>query len=441
MRILPSKTIALLLSGWALLIFANSILIRRYPFTPLTFPISVFEGPSLHPSGLPYAALFLVALYLVLRRADRLTLPKAWAAGLLLIVLGNLAQGSFTTAFYEPFTRGGHQYYSDAMGITGWREWIGQFNDIQPQLFVHSRTHPPFAVLIHYLLSLAGGSLFVLAGAFVLLSSLAIPFVGKVMRSTGLDEKESSQLALLFSVVPAFNIYSAVSLDGVVAALSTIFLVGMVRIIKGGIDKAGVLLLAAGILLTNMLTFAGVFLFATAFLLGARQRILAKRNDVLIVLAITLIVSGVCYLLMRSFLGYDHVEAFITASRIQNPHGFRAVANPIEYLMTRAENVTELIVFLSIGVAAVLLHRDYLRQKILDINDDVTSIFLSAVTVLLAMFLSGAYKGGETARTCLFVYPYFVLMLRNVDAPVRRALVVAAGVQTVIMQSVGWYFW
>lgn len=406
------------------------------------FPISEFYGPTIHVSGLPYAALFLIVFFLAIKHVSRFNLVQVWLIGLALILLGNLTQGSVDAAFYKPFSGHGGQYYHDAIRITDWRQWLSEFNTNQTQLQNHSQTHPPFAVLLQYLLLEVGNRhLFILAGGFILLSSLSIILVWQILRESDLPAPRSSELALLFAVIPAFNIYSAVSLEGIVAALSTLFLLGVIKILRKGTSWLGTLLVAAGLLLTNLLTFGGTFLPATAFIIGMREMLVKKRFGVLIALLVSLLLGVLVYIVMLRGFGYDHLEAFFTAARYENPEGFRALHVPLDYVMTRIEGVSEIALFLSFGALAVLFHRERLKLRLDNFHDEITSIFLASTISLLLMFLVGAFKTGETARICLFIYPYIMLVLRKLEDSTLHAVTIFAGLQTIIMQTFGGYFW
>jgi len=66
---------------------------------------------------------------------------------------------------------------------------------------------------------------------------------------------------------------------------------------------------------------------------------------------------------------------------------------------------------------------------------------LSGLITLLAIFASGAFRTGETARAALFIYPYFMLALRNADSIILKDILIIAGLQTTAMQLLGGYFW
>jgi len=441
---LPVRTMRKLVAVWVGLALLVNLLIEadfkleiaRY------FPISEFHGPTFHFAGLPFAILFLIVFFFARKEVSYCNGLQVWLIGLVLLVLGNLAQGSVDAAFYLPFQGYGGQYYHDAIRITDWQQWLRDFNANQLQLQNHSQTHPPFAVLLHYfILEIGNRSLFILASAFIFLSSLSIILVWRILRWLGLSPQRSSQLTLLFAVLPAVNIYSAVSIEGVIATFCTLFLLGVIKTIKEGMNLVAMLFVVAGFLLTNLLTFGGIFLAMMAFLIGWQQLRLKHQKDLFIVLSIAVFCGLLlCIVMWRSF-GYDHLAAFFTAAKHENPEGFRGLHMPLDYLMTRLECVSEIALFLSLGALALLFHREHLQLRLGDWRDDTTVIFLAGMISLLAMFLSGVFKTGETARICLFIYPYFLLALHKLEEHTLRAATIFAGWQTAMMQTCAGYFW
>jgi len=241
-------------------------------------------------------------------------------------------------------------------------------------------------------------------------------------RAAGAKAGESLWLALLFAVIPAINIYGGVSLDGVILTTSALFLLGLVRLEREGAwTRSAFAALAVGLLATNALTFGGLLLVAVGVLRSVRSREVRKA------MVLTLVLAAVLYVTLRLGFGYDHVKAFVTASKSENPNGFQALGVPIHYWLTRQENIWNVAVFASLPVLAVLVRRR---------PDDLTA---AGVLVLLLMFITGAYRTGETARACMFIYPFLFLSLKDLTAPFIRRLILAAGIQTILMQAVGGY--
>ncbi|MFC1539528.1 hypothetical protein ACFL6H_08890, partial [Candidatus Latescibacterota bacterium] len=173
---LPFKTIILIIIVYIIIAIFNVILIIAGFDTgvPVYFPISIFTGPTIHLSGLPYVILFLTILFFSVKQSNRLNILQVWILGVTLIIVGNLVQGGLDDAFYKPFYMSDIQYYHEAEKITEWPVWLDNFNVNQIELTDHARTHPPFAVLLHhFLLNIGYNNLFILAFSFTLLSSLS----------------------------------------------------------------------------------------------------------------------------------------------------------------------------------------------------------------------------------------------------------------------------
>jgi hypothetical protein len=442
---LPARTIGALILAWIVLAVVNFALkkLGLHENAPTFFPISIFRGPELHILGIPYLAAFCVVLALALRYAVKLNVLTVWLAGIALIVLGNLGQGGWNEAFGKPFSESGIQYYHDAVKITSGIQWLSSFNADQPNLLLHARTHPPFAVLIHYVvIRLLGNSPVLLGLVFMLIASMSVILMWLLFRTLGVPPEKRGPLCLLFAVLPAVNIYSGSSLDGVILTCTLLFLLGMAMILQSErLTISGLVLCAAGAVLTNLLTFGGVFVFAVAGLLAVREFVLRRSLTVGAALFICIGVFLTVTAALDSLYGYSHLRAFLTASAIENPGGFRGFSEPVNYLATRVECVSEIAFFLSFGFLAILFHPARAGFSWTDVRSPATALLITGPFALLAIFLGGAYNTGETARTALFIYPYLMTSLVRADAAVVGDITVLAGIQTVGMQLLGNYFW
>lgn len=408
--------------------------------TSRIFPLSVFE-PKLHRAGLPYVAAFVVVLLAWLRYGARIPTVATLAIGMALVVLGNLAQGSFYAAFIQPFVAGNIQYYHDALGVRDWHSFLSNFNTLQAQLENHGRTHPPFAVLLHFLLlGPAYDRTTLMAVTFSLVGLAGIPLVWGGVRILGSNARRADELAILYSVVPAINIYAIVCLDSVIATLSALFMLATAAIMVGRPLRWTLPLFAFSIIAINLLTFGGVFFIAIAGLLAMRELLIAKKLRLTIALGSTLLVAAIGIVVLEHFYGYSHVRSFLLASRLENPDGFRGFGDPINYVMTRLNDICELALFLSLATLATLFRRRIVGAFSFR-EDDGDAVFATAFFVLLLMFVMGAFKKGETARACLFFYPFIMLRLRKVPDDALRSLILFAGLQSIAMQLAGSYFW
>jgi hypothetical protein len=155
-----------------------------------------------------------------------------------------------------------------------------------------------------------------------------------------------------------------------------------------------------------------------------------------IALGIPLAILLVC----KYYMGFDYLESFLNASRLVNSSGFSLFADPLNYLATRLEDVWEILLFLG-PVCSVLLYRTLTGNKG---ASEHKTLSLVGISVLLLAFLAGTFETGETARTCLFILP-FLLMLA-VDQfkgsfLEGRAITVWLFVQTAVMQTFFSFYW
>jgi hypothetical protein len=416
-RLSFTDTVILILLALALLAQLNHVLGRNVRDVEPMFPLSVFAGPSIEWAGLSYAAAFLAVLLLAVRL--RPTAVRAWISGLSLIALGSLAQGGIVMHFVTPRQfRLGSPYIREACKITDWHAWLSQFNAAQARLLASAGTHPPFATL----LTAAFRRPEVTAFVFMLVASLSIPLLYRVLKAAGTSAERAAELALLFAVIPAVNVYGGVTIDGVILTTSTVFLLGLTRLVYGeGEWLPACALLSVGLILTNALTFGGLILAGIAAVCAV------FRPKVRGALGVAAGLGVVAYLVLRVGFGYDHIAAFLQSAATENPHGFRLLEYPMSYFLTRLENVGNIAFFLSVPLLAVVVRR----------RPD--PIALRAILVLALAFALGAYRTGETARACLFIYPFLFLSLRDPAGPRVRWLTAAAAVQTVAMQLLGKY--
>ena len=422
-----------------ILVALNYLLPRLFSLylgTSPSFPISIF---SLHSGFLSWYFLipFVGLALLAWRLRSRGGMFFLWMCGLLLLIFGNLMQGGYEEGFIRPFNRGNVQYYHDAVEIEDGTDWFKKFNAIQPDLRLHSKTHPPFAVLIHYwvmkVFGLDGLPIF-----FVLLTSLTVPLVYRIFLELGSQRENAFCLSLLFAVLPAFNIFGAVCLDGVICTFMTLGLLGIVRMWKRGLELWGIVFLALGLVVSNLISFGAVFLIGVTGIFIVKALFFDHRISMSIGPILCIGLLGFILLGLKIGFSYDHLQAFSTASRLENPAGFYLFAQPIQYAATRIEGIVELVLFFSLACAALFI---FPRRFKIGLNKEATFLALTGISVLAAMLLTGAYRTGETARVCLFIYPY--LMLFFVEGPWENLskIIFLALTQTALMQLIGNYFW
>lgn len=426
--------------AWAVLIVLYKIIYLHTNLdVPKWFPISMFYGPKVNISGLPYAIIFLIILGVTLWKIDSINNFVTGLIGSAIIVLGNLIQGNFYNAFISPFVAMHNQYYYDAVKVNDWVDWLARFNKNQLTLADHSQTHPPFAVLIQKLfLWMTGDRVTGLALGVSLFSIATIFLMYFVFKYLGVESKQSKLLLLLFSVVPAINIYSIVCLDGMVLTTSTIFLLGVVILLTKPQQKWwGNLLLAFGLITTSLLTFSSLFLFGFGMLLGVYEFLINKKKDLLFGMLFGICLFLIVLLLLKFGFHYDHLQGFLTSMQHEKLAGDDSINMPLNYLVTRVEDVGEILLFLSIGALSVIFP---IKMKNWQTNNNYLIAFTAIFGILLT-FMSGTFRTGETARSCLFVFPFLIPLLLEKDSRLLKYVIITAGVQTVLMQFFGGYFW
>ncbi|HWP04390.1 MAG TPA: hypothetical protein VNN72_01550 [Polyangiaceae bacterium] len=434
-----SFVLALALFALAVLVMATAadayhVLIGRIDDPPY-WPISMFDPEPFRPGVTLGAALALVTAFFGLR-VVRDAAPRgplgALAFGLPALVLTNWFQG-FQAGFVRPMA-GDQSYFAESFAVDGVGSYLAHYNEWQAQLGTHARTHPPGAVLLHYFarkLVANPGALALLLGAAVF--TLAVVSFSHLARRFAAP-RAAATATLVFALLPAVQIYFITSLEAVAAAL-------MLAAVSCFFDTRKVVRLGgtAGFLLAAaLLTFSALFvpLVLCGFALLSRQSLRAALGTVLSVAALLV--------LLRAATGFDWLSSLRTASALENPEGFWLLAAPGSYLFTRLESLSEVCLFASplVLVAALWL----LGSRALG-HAELRALVGVALGAFALMLLAGAFKTGETARSCLFVAPFLVLPLAAVDeacelTPSRRTFLTGAVfAQSVVMQLAGQYYW
>jgi len=406
--------------------------------TGLLFPISVIYPNQFLYSGFVFALLFLAGGIFAFQYSEKLNVYLLFLVAIALVVLGNLSQGNFDIAFLQPFYLKGRQYYADAINITDGAIWLRDFTKNLEHFQLHTRTHPPFVTLLHFwILNLS--NIETLAIVFFAVGCLSFPIFYQILVYLGFEEARRKWILLMFAVIPSVNIYLLVSIDSLVLTSTLIFLLGFARIFnQNKIDAASFLLISSGLILTNLITFSGLFLFAFLGCFSFYFLLKGKWNFVWLSLMAT-VTFVLSFIIIYATTGYNHLDTFLEASHSENPDGFRLLHQPFIYLMTRLEDIGEIFLFLSFGYLAIFFSKKS-GTEVFD-NRNINILFFSAVAAISAMLLTGAYGTGETARACLFMVPYFLILLKDINADQFKMLFYLCIFQTFGMQMIGNFYW
>lgn len=432
-----SLVVATLLLAAAIFVGASAIdayhvLVRRVDNPPY-WPISLFDPAPFSAEAWLLGGLLLIGGYVAVSRLSAKTEHASWFVvtfGLSALVLTNALQG-WDEGFVQPTARQ-QSYFAESFAVRDVASYLAGYNAQQINLGTHARTHPPGAVLLYYAARLAfrdpatvsiilGGVAF----AITIVSVLAIArrFV---------SERSALLTGLVFALVPAVQTYFIASLEAIACASMTAAIACFLT------PRPAVRWLAAAALLvvSLLLTFGSLFVLAVLFLYELFAEHSVRRSLLLfgVVALVLFLLEGTC--------GFDWYDSLRVASALENPDGFSLLVNRGSYFFTRLEGVSEVLLFASPLVVAALP----LLPRGAEFGG-LRALCWAGVGSWLAMLLAGAFKTGETARSCLFVYPLLVLPVAALDearrfSDERRALLAFVPfVQAVLMQLGGRYYW
>lgn len=157
-----------------------------------------------------------------------------------------------------------------------------------------------------------------------------------------------------------------------------------------------------------------------------------------------LVLTALFFGLLYRQYDFNWIQGFLKSSAIENRNGVYFLAIPINYITTRLEDISEIILFMGPFVAALVwrgLKNPAARKG------QLMPVSLAAIAALSAMFLAGVCHTGETARICIFIYPFLMIPLAVSMEPYSKSIapyyVLWALVfgQTLSMQLVADYFW
>ena len=194
------------------------------------------------------------------------------------------------------------------------------------------------------------------------------------------------------------------------------------------------------LLCASMLTFGACFLGPVLVAVEILTRRSLWRS------AAILMGAGIFYVAIYLATGFDYLWAFRTASVLENPGGFMAVTKPASYFLTRLEDIADILWYFGpfLLVLSVSGMRLLWRSRS---HPEVLATTVLGLLTLAAMFLSGAFRTGETARACLFIVPYLMLPVaaylqhRGCTMHDKRVLAWLVFGQTLAMQTLGGYYW
>ncbi len=438
----PIRILFMAIGIW-LFLAAAVYYINQHVFTGnnILFPFSVIYPSAFLLVGILFSLLFLGVGLLAYNTHQKLGFFSIVIVCVLLVILGNMSQGNVDIAFLQPFYFKGRQYYADAINITDWQIWLKDFNQNLESFQLHTKTHPPYTTLIHYLfLRIFDNSILGLSLSFFAISAVSFPLFNQLMKNFSIEKSQRKLMLLLFAVIPAVNIYLLVSIDGIVLMATLLLLCGVSKIyVDKKISFFSIVWMTLGLILMNLISFSGLFLVAFLGLLSL-VTLYRKSFSVAISSVISVLLSIVFFIWISDFTGSNYLETFLEASHSENQNGFMLLHSPLIYFFTRLEDIGEILFFLSFAFVAYFFS---FKNKNFNLFEDrtINTFAFSGIIALGVMFLTGAYGTGETARACLFIVPFFLLFIKNLDFRDMSVLYILCLLQTFGMQLIGNYYW
>jgi len=412
-----------------------------WPMSIACFRVSIlginsvkFPEFSLTLADMGIVLLYVIFFFLLLRYLHILKNPYfLYFTGLGSVLLSNLIHGVYNGLVFPIVGMYGIEYYYDAIKISDSLAFIRNYNAIQPTLLCHSKVHPPGAVLTYKFLNDIFASPQAISIALMCISLLIIFYIYKLIKEE-FNKDLALFVSLFFIFIPAIQIYYLSSLDGVIAFT---FLGALYHYLRWRKEKSwfDYTLCIVFLFLSAFLTYMAIFLILLIVLHSLKDKDI--KRIVILFTPLVFIFLGFYFL-----LNFNYIAGFITASQIENPYGPFILVQPITYLVTRLENIAEIILFFG-PVATLLLYRG-LKNK----TNEMTQLCKLAMLVLLIMFLTGAYKTGETARACLYIYPllllpiaYYLSKKNDFSIHEKRQILFVLWVQSILMQIFLFFSW
>jgi hypothetical protein len=444
--LLPNKTIIILLAVWFFLfIFFGWVSYNKfYLDPPIIYPISiVYKSTATINSMLPLILLIILVVF-ALKYSPKNAFILFFLC-LALIVLGNLLQGGIYEGFVKPI--GGwqgmdyEQPFHDVVKIHSGFRFLKEFDIYQSSYSNHTQTHPPFLVLFYYCLYQIGGIPIALTISILIISTI-FPLFYFTMLYLGFSKSRAVKFTILLALIPTINIYSIITWDALAAIGYMIFLMGMVLIYRCGLRVINFIILLFGFVFANMLNYLAIGLLVIIGIVGFWQFLVLKRKDLLFATGGILFCFLIILILWKFGFNYDHLLSFLKSSQIElGKTSHHLSTQTIKwYILSRIEDIGEILLFLSFGVIAVCFTPLY-RRFAPNLKSFENALLFSASTIILLFLIFGVFRTGETARPFIWLIPYVLISLKNIEDRTLNALIGVVTVQTISMQLAANYFW
>ena len=359
---------------------------------------------------------------------------------ILLIIGTNIFHGIWKGFVTPNEGHGGLMFYWDAIEIEDPITYLRTYNERQEKMESHTRSHPPGAVLFYYLLY----KIFVISGlmslAILIISTVFSAFFLYNILKREIKKDLSLYVTFLYFLIPAVQVYYLANLYAIIATLY----LGVIYFYMHPNNRKNLIGTISLISLSAFMTFMVVFIIGVLFcyeLLRSYKTKSIKNFKNLYFILLSLFVLFTIFLIVFDF---NYIVSFMYTSQEVNPYGFRLIADPYDYFITRVEDILEILFFFG-PFLFLLFYRGFPIMK--KNFPDFYLLVISAIFFMLFLFSLGVYQTGETARGCLYFYPFLIFpvafYLNEMDFSLaeKNKLLILVFVQAIIMQLIGYYKW
>jgi len=150
----------------------------------------------------------------LIRRMRTASLFWGFLAVLLINVTVAMMDGT-PAAIWKPFDRPGAEYFSDVPAVKGVGSFLHGYVENRERYSIHTRTHPPGAVLFLYFVNrlIAPGIVPAAWSAVIVTATGIVPFYLLARRLAG--ERVARLAIALYPIAPSLVLFGATSMDGI----------------------------------------------------------------------------------------------------------------------------------------------------------------------------------------------------------------------------------
>lgn len=327
-----------------------------------------------------------------------------FAAVLLLNITVAMMDGS-PSAIWKPFDRGS-EFFSDVPKVHGVAPFLRDYVARLPQYSVHTRTHPPGAVLFLYFVSrIFGPGIVAAAWAAVVVTATGIaPFYLLARRLIG-DEAALRAIAL-YPLTPSLVLFGATSMDGVILVplLWSIYFLHRTIIDGRWSDTiAAAISLGIGLMFSYVTVCIGMLTLIHAIFESANRPARLPRIAALLALCAILTAALICVL--YPLTGFNYLSC-LRVSRFYDHYSMKTFTMSFgRYLDISFSNLIAFLI--GLGLPAVIL---WGRETIASLKPQ-TEIerFNIALAASVLIFSFARLFTHETERVWLFFAPLVLI--------------------------------